>query len=233
MLPALQSTRSAARNGMCISNLRQWLIITTNYAASNRGRFWEDHGHDPKGVWMPVLADYYGDVGEFRFCPEATTVTHNFGGTSKAWGPFDTGFTHGFRNTDFGSYGINHWINPLGSNFRHGWRWRPQYQFETIWRIDDPNATPVFADCMWYGGNPFDYDSGTLMGTVPFFEDWYEINFSWAQDMGRFCTRRHRKQTNVAFADGHVDQLRMSALWNLSWHREFVPRDDVDVPWDN
>src|SRR5688572_30019869 len=110
LLPALGRSKKKAQAIVCISNLRQWSQVTHMYTGSNDDQIWQDLGHNSRGTWMMALDDLYGKVGKFRVCPSAQkTNAIGFGNTFEAWGPYQA--AHGFRQEDYGSYGINHWIN--------------------------------------------------------------------------------------------------------------------------
>ena len=233
LLPSLNRAVASAESAVCTSNLRQWSTISNSYLADSFGAYWVDNGHDVDSVWMNVLKNYYDDQGDFRLCPTATELNPGgIGGVNRAWGPLLQ--AHGFRPEDYGSYGINHWINavtPGGVNNGQGWRNTPQYQFGNISSVNSAANTPIFADCMWYGGNPFDLDSGSSFGWVPTTPNWYDTAFGWQYDMARFTLPRHLNATNVGFVDGHAGRVELPDLWNLKWHREFIQRSDVTIPW--
>jgi len=45
--------------------------------------------------------------------------------------------------------------------------------------------------------------------------------------MGRFCIDRHDMAINVAFLDGNARTTPLHELWQLRWHRTFVPGQPV------
>ena len=228
LLPTLQKVRKHAYGTVCSANLKQWAMIINMYTDGNDGSYWFDYGHDPDGVWMPVLREFYGDIGDFRICPVAKRPsTQGYGNTTEHWGPFMQ--NHGFRPEDYGSFGINHWINRLPNGW-DGWRGHPRWQWGKQPSRNASNV-PVMGDCAWYGGNPFDADSSSNSGAVPPSGDWNKTNpMTWAYDMARFCMDRHGRAINMAFADGSVRKTILPDLWTLKWHQEFKPAT-VDIPW--
>ena len=44
-----------------------------------------------------------------------------------------------------------------------------------------------------------------------------------------YCIARHGKAINVVFYDGDARTVPLKELWQLKWHRTFVPRD-VKLP---
>jgi prepilin-type processing-associated H-X9-DG protein len=231
-LPALARSKQKAQAIVCVSNLRQWSQVTHMYTSSNDDKIWMDLGHNPNGTWMMALDDLYGKVGQFRLCPVAKkTNALGYGNTFEAWGPYMQ--AHGFRPQDYGSYGINHWINslPEGSS---GWRGQRDWQFFTLSAMTDPTMTPLFGDCAWYGGNPFDRFPPSLgNGWRPApTRDWNKTNpQSWDWDMARFCMDRHSKRVNFGFADGSTHSVKLTELWSLKWHKQFRTTNFTAVSW--
>ena len=242
ILPAMRKVKEQAKAVVCSSNLKQWGVVIQMYLEQNDNKYWLDYGPSPttaaNGAWMGILADFYGDVGEFRTCPSASKPTENagtaaaFGNTNQHWGP-GLVTPYGFRREDYGSYGINQWINDLPGTFSGGWRGQPNWHWK---KADGRNMSnvPVMADCAWYGGNPFDYASGRPNGDVPDFPDWNLRNpgptsgSNWQYDMARFCMDRHNMQIDVAFADGSARRVKLPDLWTFKWHRKFIPEHDLE-----
>ena len=51
--------------------------------------------------------------------------------------------------------------------------------------------------------------------------------------MGRYCIDRHgNKKANIAFLDGHVDQVQFPSLWQLKWHVGYVPPTTIPKSQD-
>ncbi len=265
LLPALSKARTQARNVQCMSNLRQWGLITNMYLVDSKNWYWTDYGTNTTGMWMDVLQTYYlphstnassvnsspaisQSNGQLRLCPLATDITASgYGSEFFAWGqpnptlPQPTGgyFTPG----DFGSYGINHWINNLPDypnndfNGPNGWKNAPQNQWRRAGATRDATVSPVFFDCAWYGAQPDSIASGNLNGVIPPYKDYFykqltsgNIN-SFLYDMARICIYRHGKAINICFADGSVRQVPCAQLWNLEWYRGFNKTATVNLPY--
>ena len=234
LLPALGKAKSKAHSTACLSNLRQWGMMTTMYAMDNEERFMADYGPSIEGTWAFSLKEFYGDVDQFRICPSAKKASETgYGNTTEFWGWKEEDKSEGyFRKGDYGSYGINHWINSLPSSFQNGWRGQPSWHWSKTSSVAQPVATPVFGDCAWYGGNPFDFESGQTQGRPPTKRDWNKSNpKSWSWDMGRFCMDRHNRAVNLVFVDGSARSTKLAGLWNLQWHREFRRTASVDLGW--
>ena len=177
---------------------------------------------------MTVLRQSYGGVAEFRLCPQTKRGSASrYGNTFEWWGPFPEA---GFEEEDYGSYGINHWINKPGQGFG-GWRRDAGAHWGGV--VKQSSNVPVLGDCAWYGGNPDDARSGAEGGKVPPTKDWNRTNpMQWFWDMGRFAMNRHSRSINMSFADGSVRRVRLPELWELKWHKQFTPTSDVVIPWN-
>lgn len=228
LLPTLSRAKGKAQAAKCVSNLRQWALITAMYTGDHNDRFMADYGPVIEGTWMLQLKELYSQVGEFRVCPTATKPSKGeYGSTFERW----TGHYY-FRKEDYGSYGINHWINSLPPSFSRGWRDHPRWHWSVVTAVQDPVETPVFADCAWYGGNPYDLQSGETHGLPPPRSNWNNpLDPPWLWDMGRFCLPRHGRAIQVAFVDGSARSTKLERLWSLSWHREFRQTDWVPLRW--
>jgi prepilin-type N-terminal cleavage/methylation domain-containing protein/prepilin-type processing-associated H-X9-DG protein len=201
LLPSLNKARAQARNVQCMSNLRQWGIITNMYLVDSKNWYWTDYGYITNGMWMDTLQTYYLPHsssasqannsaansltnGRLRLCPNATDITASgYGSVFFAWGqpnpalPEPTG--GGFVPGDFGSYGFNHWCNNLpnypNNNFNgpNGWKNAPQNQWKRAGATRDATVSPVFFDCAWYGAQPDSLQSGNLNGVIPPSKDYF------------------------------------------------------------
>jgi prepilin-type N-terminal cleavage/methylation domain-containing protein len=243
LLPALTKAKGQGMGSKCLSNLRQWSMIANMYTMDNGGKFMSEEGSTTQ-TWMVQLQYFYGNPtgsqvgsGEFRLCPVAIQANNNsddYGNTLQYWGnqtsPTDWYFTQG----DYGSLGINHWIDSLDPNSDEpdGWRGEPTWQWQKMTAVLLPSITPVFADCAWYGGNPDDTTPGDTGGLPAPSANFNLVNpGDWGYDMARFCMARHDKGINVARVDGSCGLLNLTALWSLKWHQEFILSNYVAIPW--
>jgi prepilin-type N-terminal cleavage/methylation domain-containing protein/prepilin-type processing-associated H-X9-DG protein len=236
LLPALSRAKMKAHSAHCISNLRQWSMIVSMYVTDNRDFYMLDNGGDANGTWMLQLTNLYANIAQFRLCPSATQPsTTGYGNTRQFWGYTspDQAIVY-FRKGDYGSYGINHWINSLPSSgtFASGWRGQPTWQWAKASTVFSPTLVPVFGDCAWYGGNPFDVASKVPNSLPAPTRDWNEANpMRWDYDMARFCMDRHSRAVNFSFVDGSTRAVKVTALWSLQWHRKFQTTEQVVLKW--
>jgi len=248
LLPSLSKARAQARSATCQANLKQWATVIAMYTMDNNNKYWIEYclKRDPAGTWMRALGLLYGDMGKFRTCPEAVqpclltdpaTKDANWrrsGSIRRVWGP---GIPNKyFYEGDYGSYGVNHWINTLeqGDN---GWLNAP----ELHWKTDlSPNTSsiPILGDCTWYGGQPATradaaHPSFAGESKPPIMRDWWEINptAAWTSSMCRFALDRHSRAINMCFMDSSTRKVGLYELWTLKWHRNAQPNYDVVIPW--
>jgi hypothetical protein len=235
--------RKSADSVTCMAHLRGWAQAISIYTTENRSRYWIDWGNSPppgtgQGTWMRVLSSYYRNLEQFRLCPSAEDPSGTWGSTTtSAWGPIPQSAGFLFDPKDFGSYGINHWINdlPRTGSFSGGWHNRPDLQWRRSGNAGKPSDSPIIGDCEWYGGAPFDLASNTTYGAVPSVENalynkTYGAANMWNYDMARFCMNRHDRGINMAFEDGSVRHIDKPGLWLLNWYKGFRPAK-VTVPF--
>jgi prepilin-type N-terminal cleavage/methylation domain-containing protein len=236
LLPTVGRARRSAQAAGCAANLRGWATAVAMYTTDNAGRYWVDFGNYPppgsgQGTWMRVLSSYYENLDRFRLCPSSTEPGGSWGSrTFEAWGPIPASAGFLFDPKDYGSYGINHWINDLPKTgpFRTGWRKRPELQWRRLGATGNPSNSPLIGDCEWYGGIPLDLASGSPSGAVPtvenaLFKQVHGMPASWNYDLARFAMNRHRRGINIAFEDGSVRHVEKEELWRLTWYKGFRP----------
>ena len=233
LLPALSKAKAKSQATKCLSNLRQWSMFVSLYTMDNKETFMTENGGTAEGTWMLQLQDMYGKDGRFRLCPLAVQPsTAGYGNTSQFWGYDDSNKTIGyFRKGDYGSYGINHWINSLPPGWA-GWRGQPGWQWAKVAAVKFPSDVPVFADCAWYGGNPFDLGGGATEGLPAPTREWNRTSPTpWSYDMARFCLDRHKRAIQASFVDGSARRVKLSGLWDLQWHQTFRRTNNVTLKW--
>jgi prepilin-type processing-associated H-X9-DG protein len=49
--------------------------------------------------------------------------------------------------------------------------------------------------------------------------------------MARFVMDRHNRKINLSFVDGSARAVKLTALWDLQWHREFRRTNFVSLAW--
>lgn len=241
ILVALSAAKLRALRLQCVNNVRQLGVIGLMYAGDNgKHPSYDDPSYPGGGAWMGTLNVAAREKG-IGTCPSALlrppipTQGNGQGTADKAW----VRWTSDDKTEFFGSHGFNSWL------YTHAPGWQSQDQalyFNGEANIQNPSATPVFADENWVDGNPSESE--------PPFHDLYAGSplSSWSDNMGRFTTARHGSGSpasaprnlspgsklpgaiNIGFADGHSELVPLERLWNLSWHLDWqVPAARPDV----
>ena len=229
LLPALSRAKMKGQEAVCRSNLKQMGLSFLMYL--------NDHGktfpiaYSPDQFWMSkVLIN--APANPLRICPAAPVPANRVAGT-EAWGSA-TAAWYGPKtsplqwNTGFeGSYGMNGWLYSAEGDLGSG---GSDFHFTKEGQFEQPTKTPVFADCAWADGWPAATD-------VPARDLLADQSGSM---MARFCIGRHGSVRrppprqvppgaalpggiNLVFVDGHVEFVRLDNIWQLYWHRGYVP----------
>ena len=225
LLPALSRSKAQAQSIKCMNNLKQiglanWMYISDNNKPVNYDT-WPD-------LWMRKLQVQYSAIKDVRFCPRApersadqvTADRVPFGRVARPW-LIDAGATNYYQ----GSYTINGWFysgNPPVQD--------PMKTFETGSDAQFPTQTPFFADGVWVDAWPSESDRPARN---------LDTGDNGVGEMMIVAIPRHGtasappthfnpKDTlpgsvNVSFADNHVQNVRLEALWNLYWHKSWQP----------
>jgi prepilin-type processing-associated H-X9-DG protein len=127
-----------------------------------------------------------------------------------------------------GSYGINEWLKP--------WSATPsRYHFVSDSDVEKPSATPLLMDSV----GPCTFPAAWAVPATDLFNGWTFPDVT-EDAMNPITIPRHgRRPTpvpthwpisrplpgaiNVAFVDGHGELVPLEALWQLYWHKEYVP----------
>jgi len=231
LMPALRKAREQARAVICLHNLKQWGLATSQYATEWDGILWcESYPQGGPvsvtiGDWMAMLRPYYADVDEMRCCPSASKPSVDYqttemrGDVRHAWGrPHEASDTssHDYisKGAYWGSYGMNRWVtDPLDSDDRY---WKYAFERNTA-------DIPVFLDCIHWHIRPKDDDKRPTSPLV-IYSDFPE-NGAGGTQIWRSFLERHNGATQGCFLDGSARRVPLPTLWSLRWHRQFQKRD--------
>ncbi len=257
VMPSLKLAQKKAEAVICQSNLKQWGVVFLTYTTENNNKFWIEYNvwetGMPQGQWMPLLSPYYGQVDKIRLCPSADKLKKNrnlsvveIGTTTEPWGGYGDGgsLITGHRLTDspdknFGSYGINWWINDVDPPIHNGWRGKPEVHWVgPLLAAANTSRIPMVMDCVWFGTNPDNpsVDGSENVGAVT--RDYWENrrdgrdSIDWSNDIARLLINRHSKGIHVCFMDGSVEKIMLWDLFQLKWHKKFTP-ETLTLSWLN
>jgi prepilin-type N-terminal cleavage/methylation domain-containing protein len=249
ILPALASAKLKAQKISCVNNLRQLSLAGSMYVTDFRAFFIYNNGGS--SLWMGTLLDYYAKASAIRFCPAASTNTLSFKGVNNNYNGYaDTAWNwYGSQTNWQGSYQVNGWLyqfdmvnNPPPTFKTSGLPASgAQYPmlpaiFQKESDVTSPSSTPMFADSTWVDGWPGEQDHPASS-----FYDAYNNGTGGEAGMSRLTIERHRGKaasaaqrivlpgTKIAgrsgicigFCDGHAELVKLDALWNLTWHKNW------------
>jgi prepilin-type N-terminal cleavage/methylation domain-containing protein/prepilin-type processing-associated H-X9-DG protein len=210
LLPVLAAARVAARNTLCQSNLRQLVTAFIAYAGDNQGNMML--------VGCPVSSPQPGITWWFGWQSGATVGQLNaplnvsqgfiapYLGGSIATGlqcpdfPYDGPYFEPSFSTRAADYGLNAFISPYPPVLPL--TPYPKSKGYKVTQVKYSATTVVFADAIAMSGifaNPLAFQE-------PFFLD-IELSGNLPGRYGGFVQWRHRQMANVAYLDGHVDQV--------------------------
>jgi len=231
LIPSLSRARESARSVVCGSNLRQFGLVFGMYAQNNNDKFmpyrwYADPSQDTFDYfWMKTLRSYYGKVDDIRFCPTANKKTDMLYGSAKTAWEFKFRGVNGIKINDYGSYGINCWVQNSGSPASILPPWAPYNDKSLFWNspnVSGSSNVPLLLDSGWVDGWTLDTDMAPPDGSGSQMR---------AGVMTRWCFDRHKMYINGVFLDMSVRKTHVTELWNLKWHRKFQTKSKMPISW--
>ena len=237
LLPALSKAKQKGQAIQCLNNVKQMGLAHFMYVNDfNKTVPYAQY----QNLWMAAYIQFHGAANKVRLCPVALEHQGNSarkstsapasagmfaecGTVDEAW-LWPTNGALGYH----GSFAFNSWL--YGGGWPTAWA-DEKLAFKSEGAIQHTATTPVLGDSVWV-------DAWPKADNKPSFNGYYGWNDG---GMGRFLTARHAagptdksKQTrppgspykgavNLVFADGHAQSVRLPKLWQLTWHKDYVP----------
>jgi len=239
LLPALAKAKQKGQAIQCVNNIKQMGLAHFMYVNDfNKTVPYAQY----QDLWMAAYVQFHASVNKVRLCPVApehpdrsprkSTKAPGAAGMFAECGTMDEAWlwtTNAATGKGYnGSYAFNAWL--YGGGWPAAWA-DEKLAFKKEAEIQNSATTPVLGDSVWV-------DAWPKADNKPSFNGY----FGWNDGgMGRYCVARHSagpsdqsKQTrppggpykgavNVVFADGHAELVRLPKLWQLTWHKDYVP----------
>ncbi len=239
-----------------------WMVPIAKYMQGFKDPYDPANGMTQTPSYAQQIA-FLPSLPKVWFCPEApiSSVTQPnpllanasptggfWGNASAPWGPG----TYSDIEYMCSSYGINGWLYSLPQSVLIGGMPAPIYWaglqttvsttsetndarfFHNIKRVKNASKVPLFADCVWLEGWPYNF------GQIPFSSHPFtyytdfpptDLTGQYAYEstaigvilpaneaqMDRFCIARHGQAINIVFFDGHAETVPLANLWGLQW----------------
>ena len=221
LMPSLSKARKQAKSAVCKSNLKQQQLGMELYWSEYDGETFSYLGGKTQigRVYLVPLEPMLQNVDEIRFCPEASEIPHDdlgYGSVGSAKRPW---LWHVGEVHEYGSYAINGWLYGISANH---WMANSEEAFRKVNAVQHPTQTPLFVDANWLDVWPDNY-----MAVSP------ALNLSegGTGHMERLMINRHNMKTNIAFVDGHVEEVELYDLYTFYWHRLSKPNYNMYWPF--
>ena len=222
IMPALGKAKKLAKSMVCKTNLRSLQLGNILYIEDHDGT----HIIGGDRLWVNEIATYLDDVDEARYCPEAkeskfTPDPSNFtkvqvnGTRNKPWGLWN----EGLQRYDLGAYTVNNWLYSKIMWQGSSEEVPHQNRYTKAGMIQNSGVVPVFMDGIRWGTGPDNHASfdPARGGDIDWENGKQEPSFS------RVLINRHSGKGNIAFYDGHVEQVYLPDYFTLKWHKNSTP----------
>jgi prepilin-type processing-associated H-X9-DG protein len=227
--PVLASAKEKGRSAVCKSNLRQQSVAFSIAVAENSGRFWHSGVATTDDFWTT----YWARAKNGWICPDAPIEKMEvppdgllwFGSVRRAWG------WHRKTGDPLGDWDSSYMLNAafiygsiesyLSSNHLDI---DSAKEFAQESDIPSPSMTPVWGDGI--------QDSWVQLASFP---PPSSLSDCWGFLLPRHGSQPKLKESdkfvasdrlpgaiNLAYADGHVEQVPLERIWYQTWHRTYV-----------
>ena len=247
LLPALSKASRAARNAVCLSNLRQLGQTNAQYLFDNHGKSMTNPVSDPAHLdWInsagwtallfPYLSTQYPDsVGSIdaprvAICPATVAYPTPASGSASQAGTATT--TWKGTGTYQSSYSINNdtyaprivYIGGVKTGYtvgHHNWGSTPPSSYLSNYFVGMNTAGNTDVPLLMDGVYQYAYFDNT--DTITFYPGTGNGGGVGGYGLPIIGTYRHGLRTNVCFMDGHCESVLIPELMNLRWFRTYKP----------
>ena len=233
LMPALTQGKKHAMTAACASNQRQLTMAWRTFAADTGGRFvesWQSNGGFATGWgthWYVSLARYYNRDKAVLLCPSARLRLvapgngGNYATAAHAW-KVQPAAHRGASTEDYGSYGLNNWLeNPASVGTGAGGSRPNDWFIDRLAAAGGHSGVPVLGDGSWPDqGWPLASDLMPSSTLDP-------MASPTAGYMKRFCLDRHTEAVNLSFMDCSTRTVKIKNLWSHTWHKTFVTKAEL------
>ena len=234
LMPALTQARKHAMTVACASNLRQLTMSWRTFAADTRGKFvesWQSNGGLTTGVgthWYIVIERYYSRDKNLLLCPSARTrltapgTGGNYATSGHAWKVGSPSVHRGITTEDYGSYGLNNWLEePTVVGTGTGGARPNDWFIDRLSAASGHSDVPVLGDGCWPDqGWPLASDLMPTSTIDP-------MSTPTAGYMKRFALDRHMESINLSYLDCSTRTVKIKNLWSHKWHKGFVTKAEI------
>ena len=229
LIPSLKKVKQQARIVICKTNLRTLMLATNMYCEQYHGKTFAYDAYISGGtLFINKMEPFIANMDRARYCPETRvdrTFDRSFGTSRIAWRWYE----------EYGSYAINGWLyNDELGQLKEPWYpdWDSISYGNTLNNIAQPHLVPMYVDCAWVDRWPSDTD------TITADHDLYDPYLTATSHMSMLMMERHGGIGNVAFVDGHADDIKLEEFWAMKWRKDFkiqhnMTRDDETAIYRN
>ncbi len=195
LLPALGSARDQAKKVMCLSNLRQWGIVTYAYVSDNNGFF--ENGFDGTNRdlgWWAAFFSYYKDIPNIMYCSKTKNTLDTSSDTPKDLNN-DNDCTFNIWQLSGDQYGA------AGGDNNSGRLYGGSYGKNSRLTNPDQSANPSYA---YYNYNTENYDAIRNADICPVMFDsaWVDTCFMSSNGVGQAPPPYQGAPYNMSGANG-------------------------------
>jgi prepilin-type processing-associated H-X9-DG protein len=229
-----------AHQTQCRDNLRQLATAQLMYTADHQGRFcpsYQDYDSMSfTSVWMGAMAAYHGRPDGVWLCSSTTNPPSNYyRGSAEAPWTFTDPAT---GKTTLGSYAINSSLG-LGRNFKPSREanFKPKNVFHQQSAVRIPERTPIFVDAVYWNCSLEETDAPSRnlyepLDSVVTAGTYKRVLTQFIARHGDFAPAQAPRELesnelpgaiNLAFADGHIENVALGKLWTFHWHKYWDP----------